>query len=150
MSPFQNFIYPQYQQYGSYNPYQQQMQQPMPQAQQYVPQVPQFQGIAGKFVDSIESVRATDVLMDGTVMVFPSTDGKTIYTKQLQPDGTSRVLTYTVAEEMPVREIQTNVIESVENSLKTFKDDIFAGFDDILDRFEKIEKQMRTRKEFEK
>ena len=147
MNPYQSFIYPQYQQYGAYNPYQQ---QPIPQApQQYMPAAPQMQGIAGKFVDSVESVRATDVLMDGSVMVFPSTDGKAIYTKQLLPDGTSRVLTYTIAEE--TSQAKPDLMESVEASLKEFKADIFTGFDDVIDRMEKLEKQLRTRgKEIEK
>lgn len=154
MSPFQNFIYPQYQQYGTYNPYQQQIQpmpQQMPQTQQFMQSALPMQGIAGKFVDSIESVRATDVLMDGSVMVFPSTDGKNIYTKQLQPDGTSRVLTYTVTEGTQAGESSANIAESVENSLKAFSADIFAGLDDVAERIEKIEKQLRLRgKEIEK
>lgn len=150
---YQNPYFPQYPQYPQYNQYQQQMasnQQMINQLSQGMPQyTPQpsatVQGLNGKFVDSIESVKATDVMMDGSIMFFPSTDGKVIYTKQLQADGTSRVLAYTAANEQGQEENKPNITEVMEERLKAFRDDIFAGFDEINDRFDKVEKQLRTR-----
>lgn len=155
MGPYQNQFYPQFPQYPQYNAYQQQMaanqqminqlSQGMPQYPPQQPTPPTVQGLNGKFVDSIESVKATDVMMDGSVMFFPSTDGKVIYTKQLQADGTSRVLAYTAASEQGQEENKPNITEVMEERLKAFRDDIFAGFDEINDRFDKVEKQLRTR-----
>lgn len=149
---YQNPYYPYPQQYPPYNPYQQQIannQQMINQLSQgqYQPQAPtpQVQGLNGKFVDSIESVKATDVMMDGSIMFFPSTDGKAIYTKQLQADGTSRVLTYTATNEQAQEENKPSVTDLIDERLKAFRDDIFGGFDEINDRFDKVEKQLRTR-----
>lgn len=159
MGPYQNQFYPQFPQYPQYNAYQQQMaanQQMINQLSQGMPQYPPQQsaapqGLNGKFVDSIESVKATDVMMDGSIMFFPSTDGKVIYTKQLQADGTSRVMAYTATEDQRTEENKPNVMDWLENRLKTFQEDIFSGFDNINDRFDRMEKQLRTRtKETEK
>lgn len=146
--------YPQYQQYPSYQQY-----QPYPQIQQ--PQVPQVQvpqvqsvqtpaytapqGLNGKFVDSIESVKATDVMMDGSVMYFPVTDGKTIYTKQLQGDGTSKILAFALVDQTQESENTLNVTDIIDKKLKTFRDDILGGFEDINDRFDKIERQLKPK-----
>ena len=144
--------YPQYQQYFNPNPYQYQpnmmppVQQPQmaqvqqPMQQQYGAQ----QGLNGKYVDSIESVKATDVMMDGSIMFFPATDGKTIYTKQLQSDGTSRITTYT-AETPQTEESKPSVTDILDGRLKTFRDDIFNGFDEINERFDKIERQLKPK-----
>ena len=99
MQPYPNpYYFPPYQPMdrpAQYQPTYQPTYQYQPQ-QLTAPAVPQ--ALNGKFVDSIESVKATDVMMDGSIMFFPATDGKAIYTKQLQADGTSKVTTYTVAE----------------------------------------------------
>lgn len=141
--------YPQYQQYM--NPYQQyqQMQQniqpiqPMQAPATTYPSAPQV--LNGKFVDSIESVKATDVMMDGSVMYFPATDGKTIYTKQLQGDGTSRILTFSLVDQAQEAEKQPSVTEIIDGRFKAFRDDVMAGFEDINDRFDKIERQLKPK-----
>lgn len=142
--------------YPTYSPYQNQMpnNQPMmnnaPPAMQYQPQnaapVQQMNGLNGKFVDSIESVKATDVMMDGSIMFFPATDGKAIYTKQLQADGTSRVLTYTVAEQAQTEDNKPSILEAVESRLTAFQRDINSGFEEISDRFDRIDRQLKTAK----
>ena len=154
MQPYTN---PNYFQYNNpYTNYYNNMvnQQRMQQLEQYqMPTMIQTQaptpaiGLNGKFVDSIENVKAADVMMDGSVMFFPNTDGKTIYTKQLQPDGTSKVITYMAAEVDKQEENNQNEIflNAIGESLKAFKDDIYSGFDELNDRFDKMEKQLRTR-----
>lgn len=144
--------YPQYQQYFNPNQYQYQpnmmppVQQPQmaqvqqPMQQQYGAQ----QGLNGKYVDSIESVKATDVMMDGSIMFFPATDGKTIYTKQLQSDGTSRITTYT-AETPQAEESKPSVTDILDGRLKAFREDILGGFDEINERFDKIERQLKPK-----
>ena len=135
-------------------PYQQ-FQQPYQQIQQPQVQIPQVQAptqpysaqqiLNGKFVDSLESVKATDVMMDGSVMYFPATDGKTIYTKQLQGDGTSRILTFSLIDQAQETDKQPSVTEIIDGRFKAFRDDVMAGFEDINDRFDKIERQLKPK-----
>lgn len=82
-----------------YNPYtnpylnynqQAQQQAPIPRQNQYRPQ----NSLQGKVVDSLDVVKATDIPYDGSVSYFPLTDGTAIITKQLQQDGTSKVVIY--------------------------------------------------------
>lgn len=144
--------YPVY--YGSQYPGQTQsypmVQQPQtipsaaPQMQQAQLQAAPVQALNGKYVDSIESVKATDVMMDGSIMFFPSTDGKTIYTKQLQPDGTSRISTFSLADQGQGSDSQPSVPEIIDGRLKSLKDDFMAGLEDINDRLnDRIDKMER-------
>ena len=57
--------------------------------------------LQGKSVDNIEVVKATDIPLDGSVSYFPLVDGSAIVTKQLQADGTSRMIVYKPAETEP-------------------------------------------------
>lgn len=50
--------------------------------------------LQGKTVDSIEVVKAADIPLDGSISYFPLMDGSGIVTKQLQQDGTSKVIVY--------------------------------------------------------
>lgn len=83
-----------YRPYG-YQPqfnYQQQMQQPI---QQPVSQIMQQQvGLQGKMIDNIDVVKSLDIPLDGSISYFPTTDGTSIVTKQLQMDGTSKIIIY--------------------------------------------------------
>lgn len=115
-------------------------QTPVPQhMQQAAPQT-----LAGKYVDSLETVKAADVMMDGTPMFFPSTDGRTVYRKQLQPDGTSRITSYTVAEDAP-EEKKPDVAEVVEQKIKGLSDELLSGLEDISDRLDKVERQLKAK-----
>lgn len=72
--------------YGNY--YQQQSVRP--------PIVPQ--GLKGRPVSSLEEVRATAVDFDGSIFYFPNLANDTIYTKQINLDGTSSVRVYELVE----------------------------------------------------
>ena len=62
----------------------------------------QQQGIQGRIVDNADVVRATEISLDGSVNYFPLADGSAILTKQLQMDGTSKIVMYKpVVNEMP-------------------------------------------------
>ena len=143
--------YPQYQPYQAFAQYQPMMQQPQmpqvqnPQIQTPAPAYSNMQGLNGKFVDSVESVKATDVMMDGSVMYFPATDGKTIYTKQLQGDGTSRILTFALVDQETEAESKPDVADVIDSKFKAFRDDILTGFEDINDRFDKIERKLNAK-----
>lgn len=92
-------MYEPYNPYNIYNPYynnfnqqSQQIQNPRLSQQIYKPQ--QQTGLQGKVVDSLDVVKATDIPYDGSVSYFPLTDNSAIITKQLQQDGTSKVVIY--------------------------------------------------------
>lgn len=94
--PYNNNLYSPYNPYYSYgygyNPQSQPQQMPKQNSQMYKPQ----NGIVlqGKVVDSLDVVKATDIPYDGSVSYFPLTDGSAIITKQLQQDGTSKMVIY--------------------------------------------------------
>lgn len=56
-------------------------------------------GLKGKTIDNLEVVKGADIFMDGSISYFPMADGSAIATKQLQPDGTSKILIYRPSEE---------------------------------------------------
>ena len=51
-------------------------------------------GLQGKTVDSVDVVKATDIPLDGSVSYFPFVDGSAIATKNIQPDGTSKIVIF--------------------------------------------------------
>lgn len=91
---YEPYNYNLYNPYSSYFNYGQQPQQ-MPKQNLQQPYKPQpTVGLQGKVVDSLDVVKATDIPYDGSVSYFPLTDNSAIITKQLQQDGTSRVVIY--------------------------------------------------------
>lgn len=89
-----------------------QQQQPFGQVMQ------QASGLQGKIVDGLDVVKATDVDMTGAVTYYPQSDGQAIYTKQLQPDGRSRIDTY-VRIENNKKATENNI--NVENLMNNFE-----------------------------
>ena len=73
--------------YGNY--YQQQAVRPTP----VIPQ-----GLKGRPVSSLDEVRATAVDFDGSIFYFPNLANDTIYTKQINLDGTSSIRVYELVE----------------------------------------------------
>lgn len=129
-----------------------QMEQQYPQfAQQNYMQQPQQipganaqpQGINGKYVNSPDEVTASDVLMDGTVSLFPKNDLSEIYGKAWQPDGTIKTVVFKpVSEETPTNTYENNKITE-NKAFLTFKDEIAGMFDGINKRFDKLEKALK-------
>ena len=136
-------------QYGKSSYY---MQQPnvtpqyQPQATDYMSQMQNaYQkplGLQGKTVDNIEVVKATDIPLDGSISYFPLVDGSSIITKQLQADGTSKMIVYKPAETTP----KANTTESkeiyvtekqLEEKLKTFNNE------ELKEEIEKMKKQIK-------
>lgn len=100
-------------------PYMNSMQQ-----QPYGQVMPQSSSLQGKIVDSIEVVRATDVDMTGAVTYFPQSDGQAIYTKQLQPDGRSKVETYVRVEDNNTNQQNNYNIDSLINNFQEMRLDL--------------------------
>lgn len=74
----------------------------------------------GKIVESMEMVKATEIPMDGSISYFPQADNSIIYTKQLQNDGTTKIICY-----KPVKNEKNDAIN-------------FVTFDDLMDLQDEI------------
>lgn len=66
--------------------------------QQLMRNVISQQGLKGRPVSSLDEVRATAVDFDGSISYFPSLANDTIYTKQINLDGTSSIKIYELVE----------------------------------------------------
>ena len=134
-------------QYGR-NPY---IQQPsvtpqyQPQATDYIGQMQNaYQkplGLQGKTVDNIEVVKATDIPLDGSVSYFPLVDGSSIITKQLQADGTSRMVVYKPIETKQPKQVEVQETYITEKEL----DEKLSKLDnkELKEEIEKMKKQIK-------
>lgn len=126
------------------------MQQPM--APQYQPQATDYMGqmqnayqkplgLQGKTVDNIEVVKATDIPLDGSVSYFPLVDGSAIVTKQLQADGTSRIIVYKPVETQQPKQVEVQETYITEKEL----DEKLSKLDnkELKEEIEKMKKQIK-------
>ena len=128
--------------YFQNNPYQQPMYNPMAPYQERLnqmqaqynqqPMVQQNQTMSlnGEIVDSIDVVKAKNVDMSGNVTFYPKSDMTEIYTKQLQSDGTSRIVTYKAVhpEESKPEQVKQYVdIQTLNTMLGQLKAEILQG-----------------------
>ena len=127
------------------------MQQPM--APQYQPQTNDYiQNIQpttyqkpitlqGKSVDNIEVVKATDIPLDGSISYFPLVDGSAIITKQLQADGTSRMVVYKPIETKQPKQVEVQETYITEKEL----DEKLSKLDnkELKEEIEKMKKQIK-------
>ena len=101
----------------------QSMQQSMANQQAFLP--------LGKIAESVETVRATDIPIDGNAYYFPKADGSAIYTKRWLPNGTTEILTYA-----PIIEAETN---NVSNEAEKFKETLLTELTDVFtQKFEEV------------
>ena len=136
-----------YNPYSSYNQYYGYNQQPR-QIQTYRTQPSILQG---KVVDSLDVVKATDIPYDGSVSYFPLTDSSAIITKQLQPDGTTKVVIYKpdiggldiTPKYMTEEDFDEKVKDINSKDLKEMKEDIKT----LKRKLEDITDDMRYKKE---
>ena len=134
-------------QYGR-NPY---IQQPIatpqyqPQSTDYINQMQNaYQkplGLQGKTVDNIEVVKATDIPLDGSISYFPLVDGSAIITKQLQADGTSRMVVYKPIETKQPKQVEVQETYITEKEL----DEKLSKLDnkELKEEIEKMKKQIK-------
>lgn len=154
-----NNVYPYYmpnagmyqaQPYGQINPYPDRLAQLQAQQQQfnqsqYNPQI-QPMGLNGEMVDSIDVVKAKNVDMSGNVTFYPKADLSEIFTKQLMPDGTSKIITYRAmqSDQNEQRDVpQYATVQNINDMFAQFKNDLMQN---ILDNFTDI-KQMLSQTE---
>lgn len=118
------------QQYANFftPPMQQQLQQQMP-----MPNVPNNLS-AGKIVDSIETVRVTDIPMDGNAYYFPKADGSEVYSKRWLSNGSTEIQRYQRVEEQAQEE------KKEEFDFGSMENNLLEKLNSISERIEKLEK----------
>ena len=133
--------------YQPYNPNYRPMEQQFNQNNMNIPTMQQQplnvvkSGLQGKQVDSVEVVKATDVPFDGSISYFPLTDNSAIVTKQLQNDGTSKIVVFKpVAEKKSEVKYLTN--DDLEKALKGLNLD---EIDDIKEDIKDIKTQLKKK-----
>ena len=98
-------------------------------------------GLLGKSVDSIDVVKAIDIPLDGSISYFPIADGSAIVTKQLQQDGTSRIIVY-----KPMQNKDTPKYVTIEDLEKKLENLDFEEVEDLKTELENIKKEMKELK----
>lgn len=82
-------------------------------------------GLQGKMIDNIEVVKAIDIPLDGSTSYFPLADGSAIVSKQLQQDGTSKIIIYKPGEEnKPIKYATENDLNIIKEELTNLKKQI--------------------------
>lgn len=91
----------------------------------------------GKMVDCLDSVKVTDIPMDGNMYYFPKADGTEIFGKQWLQNGTTRILTF-----KPVFDDDTSNLSN-ENKIAEFtlSDESTKAF---MNRFDELEEKISS------
>ena len=115
---FNNYGYnPYYPQQQRFQNVEQPNQQPMMTTYQPPIQLTKPTTLLGKAVESIDVVKATDIPLDGSISYFPLTDGSAIVSKQLQNDGTSKIIVYKPAKEDKKEAIQFATLDDLQEAI---------------------------------
>ena len=133
------------------NPYfvqqQQRFQQPMinqpTQPQPYIPTIQPINNptsLLGKAVESVDVVKAMDIPFDGSISYFPLTDGSAIITKQLQTDGTSKMVVYKPVQEDKKDAIQFATLDDIQDAINDLD---LSDIQDLRDDVKEIKKQLK-------
>ena len=140
-----------YNNYG-YNPYyqpqrfqnvEQPNQQPMMTTYQSPIQLTKPTTLLGKAVESIDVVKATDIPLDGSISYFPLTDGSAIVSKQLQNDGTSKIVVYKPAKEDKKEAIQFATLDDLQEAIGEID---LSDIQDLKEEIKDIKKQLKELK----
>lgn len=137
--------------YNPYNPYNNQffnpqsqnryqpMEMSMTQQNPVQTQINRSNGLSGKLVDSIDVVKAMDISLDGSINYFPLTDNSAIVTKQLQTDGTCKIVVYKPIDNKTT-EVKYATQEDVDKAIKNI------DLSDIKDEIDALKKQIKKLK----
>ena len=121
------------------------MQPPM--TPQYIPPIQQTipvqAGLLGKTVESIDVVRAMDIPLDGSISYFPLSDGSGIVTKQLQSDGTSKLVVYKPTGDEKEEVIKYATIEDIQDAINDLDISDIQDIQDLKDDIKEIKKQLK-------
>jgi hypothetical protein len=141
---FNNYGYnPYYPQQQRFQNVEQPNQQPMMTAYQPPIQLTKPTTLLGKAVESIDVVKATDIPLDGSISYFPLTDGSAIVSKQLQNDGTSKIVVYKPAKEDKKEEIQFATLDDLQEAIGEID---LSDIQDLKEEIKDIKKQLKELK----
>ena len=141
---FNNYGYnPYYPQQQRFQNVDQSNQQPMMTAYQPPIQLTKPTTLLGKAVESIDVVKATDIPLDGSISYFPLTDGSAIVSKQLQNDGTSKIVVYKPAKEDKKEEIQFATLDDLQEAIGEID---LSDIQDLKEEIKDIKKQLKELK----
>ena len=131
--------------YNPYYPQQQRMQgmeQQQPMMTNYQPsmQLTKLTNLLGKSVDNIDVVKAMDIPLDGSISYFPLTDGSAIVSKQLQNDGTSKIVVYKPMQEEKKDAIQFATLDDIQDAINDLD---LSDIQDLKDDIKEIKKQLK-------
>lgn len=138
---------PYYNQQQRYQPMtnQQMINQPLPQ-QNFVPpitQPTQQVGLLGKIVENIEMVRISEIPLDGSISYFPLSDGSGIVTKQLQSDGTSKMVVYRPTDGEKENVVKYATLEDLQDAINDLDLSDVQDIQDLKDDVKEIKKQLK-------
>ena len=125
--PYQDRLAQLQNQYNQSMPYNQTMAQQQPQ---------QMAILNGQMVGSLDEVKGKDVDLSGNPTWYPKVDGTEVYRKQLQPDGTSKILTYTLShdgmQEQPKQMVDADILNALLGQLKQDLMTEISGIKDLV------------------
>ena len=80
-------------------------------------------GLLGRIVDSIEVVKAIDIPLDGSISYFPLANGSAIVTRQVQQDGTSKIIVYKPSEDekQEIKYVTENELKDIREEIENIK-----------------------------
>lgn len=138
---FNNYGYnPYYPQQQRFTGTEQPNQQPMITTYQPPIQMTKPNNLLGKSVDNIDVVKAMDIPLDGSISYFPLTDGSAIVSKQLQNDGTSKIVVYKPTQEDKKDAIQFATLEDIQDAINDLD---LSDIQDLRDDVKEIKKQLK-------
>ena len=100
-------------------------------------------GLQGELVESADIVKSIKTPLDGSISYFPLIDNSGIITKQLQNDGTSKIVVFKPIDEEK-SEIKYLTKEDLEKAINGLN---LNEIDNIKDEIKEIKKQMKKKGE---
>ena len=100
-------------------------------------------GLLGKVVDSIDVVKSLEIPLDGSTSYFPLANGEAIISKQLQNDGTSKIVVYKPTQEEKKDVIQFATLEDIQDAINELD---LSDIQDLKDDIKEIKKQLKELK----
>jgi hypothetical protein len=138
---FNNYGYnPYYPQQQRFQNVEQPNQQPMMTTYQPPIQLTKPSGLLGKVVDSIDVVKSLEIPLDGSTSYFPLADNSMIVTKQLQNDGTSKIVVYKPSQEDKKEAIQFATLDDIQEAINDLD---LSDIQDLKDDIKEIKKQLK-------
>lgn len=103
--------------------------------------------LSGKMCDTLETAKITEYPLDGSVSYFPLTDGSAIVTKQLQNDGTSKMIIYKPVKDEQKEDTKFVTFDELEKSMN---DIVLEEINDLKDDIKDLKQEFKDLKKKKK